>query len=134
MPPKLPRGIRNNNPGNIRYDGTKWIGLAAPPSDGSFCRFTAAKYGIRAMAKIIMNYGKKHGLDTIRQIIGRWAPPNENDTGAYVNSVALALRYSADAPLNIPDALPRLCRAIIRHENGACPYDNDEIKKGIALC
>jgi hypothetical protein len=130
----IPRGIRNNNPGNIRYDGTKWLGLAVPPSDGAFCRFIDAGHGIRAMAKIIANYGKLRGLDTVRQIIGRWAPPNENNTAAYVGSVARALRCSADAPLDIASALPALCRAIIRHENGACPYDAAEIERGIRLC
>jgi hypothetical protein len=129
-----PRGIRNNNPGNIRYDGTKWMGLATPPTDGSFCRFSDAEYGIRAIVKIITNYNKKYGLNTIRQIISRWAPPNENNTASYINSVAAALQCHADAPLNIKNAMPLLCRAIIRHENGACPYNDGEIKKGVALC
>jgi hypothetical protein len=128
----FPRGIRNNNPGNIRYDGTPWLGLDMPPSDGAFCRFTDAKYGIRAMAKIIENYDKKYGLNTIGQIIFRWAPPVENNSGAYANAVASALRVDPNAPLDLASVMPELCRAIIRHENGECPYSDEEIKKGIA--
>ena len=129
-----PRGIRNNNPGNIRYDGTAWRGLAAPPTDGAFCRFSDAPHGIRAMAKIISNYGKKYGLCTIAGIVGRWAPPTENNTGAYVAAVARAIGCAPDAPIDIDKNLFGLCRAIIKHENGKCPYSDDEIKRGIELC
>ena len=131
-----PRGIRNNNPGNIRFDGTKWHGLATPPSDGAFCRFEDAKFGIRAMAKIVRNYGATHGLRTLRQIIGRWAPPNENDTNAYVASVSRQIMRDADEALNLSDAnlLVGLCRALIAHENGECPYSDDEIKRGVESC
>jgi hypothetical protein len=130
----VPRGIRNNNPGNIRYDGTKLVGLADPPTDGAFCIFSAAKYGIRAMARIISNYNGTRGLNTVRKIISRWAPPNENDTAAYVASVAAAIGRGADTPLDLAADMPLLCRAIIRHENGACPYGDDEIRAGIGLC
>lgn len=135
MNKNIPRGIRNNNPGNIRYDGTKWMGLAMPPSDGAFCRFESALFGIRAIAKILVTYNKKYGLCTIGQIISRWAPPNENDTNAYISHICRAVGAGADDQLDLADPgiiLP-LCRAIIRHENGACPYSDEEIKKGIAL-
>ena len=130
----LPRGIRNNNPGNIRYDGTPWRGLAAPQSDGAFCRFSDAKYGIRAMAKVILNYEKMHGLNTVAGIISRWAPPIENNTAAYVAAVARDLGCAASAPIDVGGNLPTLCRAIVKHENGQCPYSDAEIEQGIALC
>ena len=131
----LPRGIRNNNPGNIKYDGTPWQGLGAPPSDGAFCRFIDAKHGIRAMAKLISNYGKKYGLKSIRQIISRWAPANENDTESYVNAVSRELMRTPDEPLNLSNQnlLVLLCKSIIRHENGKCPYSDEEIREGIEL-
>jgi len=131
-----PRGLRNNNPGNIRFDGTKWQGLATPPSDGAFCRFEDAKFGIRAMAKIIRNYGAAHNLRTLRQIISRWAPPNENDTNAYVAAVSRRIMRDADEALNLSDTrlLSGLCRALIVHENGACPYSDDEIRCGVESC
>ncbi|MDR1071870.1 MAG: hypothetical protein LBL21_04480 [Rickettsiales bacterium] len=132
----IPRGIRNNNPGNIRYDGTRWLGLAAPPTDGSFCRFADAKHGIRALAAILKNYDKKHGLNTVAQIIGRWAPPNENDTRSYIAAVSAALGHNANDALNVSDKniLLCLCKAIIRHENGKCPYTDADILSGIDVC
>lgn len=93
----LPRGIRNNNPGNIRH-GSNWQGLN-PNSrniDPAFCVFTSSVYGIRALAKVLINYKKIHGLNTVRQIISRYAPPNENQTTAYIQSVAKQLGVVPD--------------------------------------
>ena len=130
----IPRGIRNNNPGNIRYTGTKWIGLANPPNDGSFCRFTETKFGIRAIAKIIQNYNLKYGLNTVRKIIERWAPSSENETIPYINSVCRTIVSLPDDPLDLDIKMPLLCQAIIKHENGDCPYSIAEIKNGVNLC
>ena len=52
----MSRGLRNNNPGNIRKTGDKWQGLSTTQTDDSFFQFTDAKYGIRAMAKLLKNY------------------------------------------------------------------------------
>ena len=51
-----PRGIRNNNPGNIRKSNVKWQGLAAEQTDGAFYQFTRPEYGIRALCRV----AKKH--------------------------------------------------------------------------
>lgn len=85
MNQQLPRGIRNNNPGNIRH-GANWLGLNTNGQDidSSFCVFTAPVYGIRALAKVLINYKRIHGLNTVRQIVSRYAPPNENQTTAYI--------------------------------------------------
>ena len=48
-----PRGIRNNNPGNIEHNGTNWQGMDNPPHDGRFIRFVTPQYGIRAMARVL---------------------------------------------------------------------------------
>ena len=129
-----PRGIRNNNPGNIRFDGTAWQGLAMPPTDGAFCRFTDAKFGIRAMARVLTNYERRHGLNTVAGIISRWAPPNENDTASYIAAVCRVLYCKPDEPINIQKNMVALIRVIIKHENGKDPYSDAEIKQGIALC
>jgi hypothetical protein len=71
------RGIRNNNPGNIRYTGTPWQGLDEPKSDGQFCRFANPCWGIRAIARTLITYQDKHGLNSVYQMIARWAPPVE---------------------------------------------------------
>ena len=42
---KLPRGIRNKNPGNIKL-GTDWEGLASDQTDPTFCIFDEAVMGI----------------------------------------------------------------------------------------
>lgn len=127
------RGIRNNNPGNIRL-GESWQGLAETQTDGSFCQFIAPEYGIRAIEKILMAY-RKRGLDTIREIISAWAPTNENDTEAYIKAVATHVGIDDTAPLDVDDAelAAKTIEAIILHENGSQPYSKETILKGIEL-
>ena len=84
-----PRGIRNNNPLNIRINGTKWEGLCPVQTDKSFFQFRTMAYGYRAAIKTIQTYFNKYGLKTIRRIIHRWAPPCENDTENYIRTVLL---------------------------------------------
>ena len=80
------RGFRNNNPTNIRL-GAPWQGMSPTQTDGSFVQFIAPQWGIRAAAKILLHY-QAEGFNTVRQIINHWAPPNENDTDAYIADVA----------------------------------------------
>jgi hypothetical protein len=133
MAGRKPRGIRNHNPGNIRYNGIAWAGLAVPPSDGAFCIFTDAHYGLRALAKLIRNYNKYYGLRTIFSIINRFAPGCENDTNAYIASVSQATGIDSHYQMDLDDTktMLALMKAIIRHENGRQPYSDDEIKKAI---
>ncbi|RZK07200.1 MAG: structural protein [Pantoea sp.] len=123
---KKPRGIRNNNPGNIRW-GDEWQGLVpkSQRTDKSFCQFISPEYGIRAMIVILRNYQSKYGLRTITGMIKRWAPPNENNTQAYINSVVQATGTEADQPIDLLNSckLFPLLQAIIRHENGSQPYE-----------
>ena len=82
------RGFRNNNPGNIDRGTIKWQGMAADQSsDPRFVVFTDPKWGIRAIARLMLTYSNQYGLHTVRGLIGRWAPPSENNTDAYVSSV-----------------------------------------------
>ena len=133
---QIPRGIRNNNPGNIRW-GADWQGLKkdGKSQDPSFCVFTSPEYGIRALAKLLRNYQRLYGLNTSRKIIGRYAPPNENQTQAYIQSVAQQLGVQPDTPvdLNEETTMVVFIKSIIRHENGIQPYDTDTILKGIRL-
>lgn len=125
-PFKLPRGIRNNNPGNIRRDGDAWQGLLPRQTDPDFCQFSTPEMGLRALMIILLKYNFKYGLDTVQSIINRWAPPIENDTGAYQREVAKVLRVSVDQTglrLNNPMLLARLAGAIVVHENGAATTD-----------
>lgn len=87
-----PRGIRNNNPLNIRK-GNNWKGERHPQTDKSFEEFQTMEMGIRAGFKLLKNYitgygGKVHPYNTIEKIVRRWAPPTENATQRYIDFVA----------------------------------------------
>lgn len=127
----LSRGLRNNNPGNIEK-GDNWRGLAADQSgDNRFAVFDAPVWGIRAMARVLINYQARHGLNTVRGLVGRWAPSHENPTGNYVSYVANAAGVDPDRPIRFIDYLPRIIPAMIQFENGAQPYSQDLINEGI---
>jgi hypothetical protein len=113
----LDPGLRNNNPGNIKDDGTAWLGKVG--SDGTFVIFSDLSWGVRAMAKAITTMFNK-GANTIRLLINEWAPPSENSTDAYVAAVAADTGQGADDLLQLDQpTLHDLIRAIINHENGA---------------
>ena len=131
----LPRGIRNHNPGNLRRSSDPWQGLASEQTDAEFFQFISQKWGIRALARTLISYQDRTGLNTIGQIIARWAPPNENDTEAYVRAVAESVGVEADHPINVHDyeVMRPLVLSIIRHENGRQPYSDAEIDAGLVL-
>jgi len=133
-----PRGIRNNNPGNIRRSPEAWVGLAVTQSDPEFFQFLSMPYGIRAMAKILRSYQAKYGLKTVRGLIFRWAPPTENDAAGYAASVAKAVGVDLKQVIQVADSeiLFKLIRAIIRQENGSDAdtlIDDATVRKGIQL-
>ncbi len=130
-----PRGIRNRNPGNLRRSSDPWQGLAAEQTDSEFFQFASAKWGIRALVRTLIAYQDRVGLKTIKQMIGRWAPPNENDTGAYVRAVAASVGVGENDEIDVHDytILRPLTLAIIRHENGQQPYTDAEIDAGLVL-
>lgn len=125
-----PRGVRNNNPLNIRYNSANdWQGQTG--TDGEYAIFSSAEYGIRAAAKLLNKYYQGYGLTTINEIVNRWAPTIENNTQSYVNAVANKLNVSANEPLLWPTYANALIKAMIHHENGVQPYSNAIIKEGI---
>ena len=128
---KLPRGIRNKNPGNIKL-GTDWDGLAAEQTDPTFCIFDEAVMGIRALMRILLTYRFTHNKKNIDSIIRRWAPPSENDTEAYIKFVAKRMEIEPMAMIDnsIERYLP-LVKSIIQMENGMQPYDDELIVEGM---
>lgn len=131
------RGIRNNNPLNLEK-GDEWQGMAEDQSsDPRFVVFQSPDYGFRAAAIILRNYQRNYGCHDIRSMIERWAPPTENNTGAYVSSVAKACNANPDAIFDLSASsdpnLRNLLRAMCVHENGECPYDDLTIDAGIGL-
>ncbi|MFI3322095.1 MAG: structural protein P5 [Rikenellaceae bacterium] len=117
-----PRGLRNNNPGNIRVSATVWQGEVewAAKKDKSFEEFKDMAHGYRALIKLLQNYRKFHGCSTIADIISRWAPPSENDTSAYINRVCKCMGTDANYMPNINDkqVMCSLAAAISLVENG----------------
>lgn len=121
----LPRGIRNNNPGNIRHGThTFWVGEAREQPDAEFISFSSPVYGMRAVMKILLTYYKRYNLHTIESIINRYAPPVENDTISYVTTVSKISGVKKDEVINdISLLLIPLSKAISLHENGNPPED-----------
>lgn len=126
----IPPGIRNNNPGNIR-SGQRFLGEVGVDSYG-FAVFDKPENGIRAIAVDLLTKMER-AVDTVREIITRWAPPKENNTEAYIRAVCVALGVKDDdiLSLNHADLLCRFVRAIIVHENGWCPYPDSMIEDGV---
>jgi len=132
-----PRGVRNNNPGNIDYSpANKWngqLGLEEGVTKPRFARFDTPENGIRALGKLLQTYQRVYGLNTVAKIISRWAPSNENDTAAYVRSVEQ--RIGAAPGVNIqltdPATLKGFVVAIIIHENAGNPYSDAVITEGV---
>lgn len=86
------RGIRNNNPANIRR-GCKWQGLAKTQTDREFCQFVTMTWGVRALLITLRTYVAKHNIHTVREIITRWAPPSDgNNTEKYIEFVENAIK------------------------------------------
>lgn len=145
MTQSLPRGARNNNPGNIDYNPRNaWqgqLGLELGVPKPRFARFDTAENGIRALGKLLLNYrGKdgipgagKPGIDTPLEFISRWAPSNENNTQAYAAAIAKRLGVGVRDSINMAD--PRTLRetvlGIIVHENGSNPYSAAVIDEGV---
>ena len=127
------RGIRNNNPGNIELTDIPWKGKVPRDqnTDGRFEQYITALFGIRAIVRELKT-GAKRGEDTIREIIGQWAPPNENDTEAYIRSVSKQTGLGADQRVNVDVHMFELVSAIIVHENGFNPYSDELIFNAIA--
>ena len=134
-----PRGVRNNNPGNIDRSGVAWQGEdrsdAARQKEPRFCVFTSPECGFRALAKVLQTSQNKHGLRTVKAIINRWAPPTENITSAYDREVAKALNVDPDARIDVTRFATAfgIAKAIARHENGGHYWPDEVIVKGLDL-
>lgn len=129
---KAPRGIRNNNPGNIDFRGQSGATLERP--GGRFARFETAYDGLKALSRQLMRYfeGKTTGkpLQTLNDIISTWAPGNENNTGAYIAQLSKVMGVAPDAILNLkdPQVMTSLMNGIIHHENGRNPYPSELVR------
>jgi hypothetical protein len=127
----IPRGIRNNNPGNLDWraenpwHGSIGVESMADGSKGRFATFKSPLYGLRAMMRVLIRYQTHHGLKSIGQIVGRYAPSIENDTFNYARFVSKQMTVGVNAELDLKneDVLVALTRAMVRHECGPAPAD-----------
>ena len=135
-----PRGIRNNNPLNIRRSADRWSGAREKQTDKNFVQFTTMPYGYRAAWKILQNYYERFCRQskpfTVRNIIGRWAPPNENETESYVRQVlrlsAIGGKENLLPPANV-DGYGRLSRLIAAMTVVECGIPMNQVNTG-AIC
>ncbi len=128
------RGLRNNNPGNIRLSKTSWRGKIKS-TDDEFEQFKTPELGIRAMATILKTYKKDHGIKTVQDMINRWAPAEDNnDPIAYAKFVADRVGVDPNEEIDLTgDLRAELVKAMIRMENGEQPYSDKQIKAGVKM-
>lgn len=123
---KIPRGIRNNNPLNIRQ-GNVWLGEVANPNDPEFEQFCTMEYGLRAAFIILRRYIRRYGHNTIRSIVSRWAPSSENNTKAYIEKVCAQMNLDPDARIRYEDS-ETMCRLVSAMCLVECGQRVDEAK------
>lgn len=118
----MARGLRNNNPLNIEKTkgGNPWQGEIIPSADSRFAQFTSMAYGYRAAFKLLNNYQRNYGLNTIREMISKWAPSTENYTDNYVKAVSDRSGTKPDDPIETTnhDIMVPIVAAMSRVENG----------------
>jgi hypothetical protein len=130
----IPRGLRNNNPGNIRNSSTEWQGEITPSKDKFFKQFTSMAYGYRAVIKLLQNYRKLYHLKTVAELINRWAPPTENKTSAYIIRVCKEMQVPSTYVPDVADkdTMCAFAAAISQVENGV-PAVMEDVRKGWEL-
>lgn len=128
-----PRGIRNNNPLNIRI-GNTWLGEVPNPTDSDFEQFVSPVYGLRAAFCILRRYIRRYGRNTVRKIVYSWAPSNENNCDAYIKIVCQQSKLDPDETLLYEDAerMWKLVQGMALAEVGQ-RLDMDLIMKGYQL-
>ena len=130
-----PRGIRNNNPGNLIYTNIKWNGKLPKEQnkDRRFEMFIAPVYGVRAMIKDLKHDIEK-GKSTVPQLIEEYAPRFENNTSNYINTVCKDLNVSKTAKL-LPtkNTLRLLVLSMTKVETGGNYVSNDLFEQAYAI-
>ena len=125
------RGMKNHNPFNIRKTQIDWLG-EVDGADTGYETFRDFEHGLRAGFRVLLTYFGKHKLRTVAEIISRFAPPPENNTGGYVNFVARRLGVDVTDSLDPTDhLLLNLAKAIIAFEQGVMPFSDKELQEAL---
>lgn len=114
--PGAPRGIRTNNPGNIKDGAWAKSQPGYVGGDGVNAKFATPEAGVAAMGRLLDSYAKE-GRNSVSSILSKWAPTSENDTGAYVQWVSNRLGVDPNAPLSA-EKRSELVAAMAHYENG----------------
>lgn len=127
------RGIRNNNPLNIRI-GNTWLGERSNPTDPAFEEFVTMEYGLRAAFCILRRYIRRYHKDTVPSIISTWAPASENNTRRYIDIVCQRSGITQTQQIQFEDAVTmcKLVEAMAFVECGQ-PIDGKKIEKGYSM-
>lgn len=130
----MSRGLDNRNPGNIRRSGVRYRGEVRPSRDADFKQFKSMEWGYRAMFVLLDTYRRRYGLDTVRKMISRYAPPSENDTARYVRTVCEMTGIAPDEKINTRcrATMVPLVSAMSYVENGVAAR-RDEVERGFDL-
>lgn len=125
-------GYKGCNPLNVRASSDKWKGSIGN-SDNGYVIFSTPMDGIRAAATVIKNYGTKYGINTVRDIVSRYAPASENPTDDYIANVCKGTGYQPDEKLDTknPEVLKKLVTAMMKQEIGDVPYSERTIIAGV---
>lgn len=116
----MSRGLRNCNPGNIRRSKVHYLGEVRPSQDSDFKQFESMAYGYRAMFVLLDSYRRRYALNTLRQMLNRYAPPSENFTEGYIRFVSQKTGILPDEELDTRserDMVP-IISAMSEIENG----------------
>lgn len=122
----LPRGIRNNNPLNIRI-GNTWLGERTNPTDQEFEEFVTMEYGLRAAFIILRRYIRRYKKNTISSIVSTWAPSSENNTLKYIDRVADLTKIDPTTPIDYYDR-DTMCKLVAAMAQVECGQPIDEAK------
>lgn len=124
-PRVVPRGIRNNNPLNIRI-GNVWLGEVHNPTDPDFEQFVHIKYGLRAAFILLRRYINHYHRNTVPMILAAWAPSTENNTTKYIDYVCQHAHISSTQTLYFYDktTMVLLVKAMAKYETGTDIDDN----------
>lgn len=117
---RMSKGIRNNNPFNIRYNNfNHWKGLIGQDKDG-FCIFYSMDFGLRAGIVLLRTYIKRYHLTDVSSIIKRFAPPSENNTHNYISFVRSELCFNSYDPDDIKFGTFAFCQLVC----AICMYES----------
>ena len=130
----MSRGLDNCNPGNIRRSRVNYRGERHPSTDAAFKQFESMEWGYRAMFVLLDTYRKRYGLNTLREMIMRYAPPEENHTAIYIDAVSNMTGIRPDEELDTRDrkVMVPIVAAMSRVENGRAA-NRAEVEKGFDL-